>query len=236
MKLLSLEHVSYRYKDTSNHVLEDVNIDFAPQKIYTIMGKSGAGKTTVLSLLAGLDTVTRGSIVYNGTDLAELNRDTYRAESIGVVFQGYNLLAGATALDNVILAMNISKSPVRDKKAYALELLEKVGINRETAHRKVTKLSGGEAQRVGIARALSHNPDVIIADEPTGNLDRDRTENIMRIFEQLAHLDGKCVIIVTHSSEVAAYADELWKLEGGHLVAADSGELCTDNDARNGSR
>lgn len=218
MSVLTLQKVVYRYDGTNKNVLKGINADFEKGKLYVIVGKSGAGKSTVLSLISGLDTATDGVILYNGTDMKSLDRDKYRAQSIGVIFQGYNLLTNATALENIVLSMNISKSKVKDKKAFALDMLAKVGIDEETAKRKVLKLSGGEQQRVGIARALSHDPDIIIADEPTGNLDGDTEENIMKILQDLAHKDGKCVIIVTHSKEVSHYADELWGLNQGNLT------------------
>lgn len=159
-----------------------------------------------------------GSIQYEGADLSRTDRDTYRAQDIGVVFQGYNLLLNATALENILLSMHISKSPEKDKKTFALRLLAEIGIDEDTAKRKVLKLSGGEQQRVGIARALAHDPKVIIADEPTGNLDGDTEKSIMDIFTKLAHEQNKCVIIVTHSRQVSKYADELYGLNGGRLV------------------
>lgn len=218
MSVLTLENVVYKYDGTNKNVLKGINADFDKGNLYVIMGKSGAGKSTVLSLISGLDIATKGAVLYNDTDLKSLDRDLYRAKSVGVIFQGYNLLTNATALENIVLSMNISGSKVKDKQRFALELLAKVGIDEETAKRKVLKLSGGEQQRVGIARALSHDPDIIIADEPTGNLDGDTEENIMGILQELAHVDGKCVIIVTHSKEVSHYADELWGLNQGNLV------------------
>lgn len=218
MNILTLEKVVYQYEGTSKRVLKEINIDFEMGMIYVIVGKSGAGKSTLLSLISGLDTATGGCIYYNGKDMKTLDRDKYRAQNIGVIFQGYNLLTNATALENIILSMNISGSKEKDKQRYALDILQKVGIDEETANRKVLKLSGGEQQRVGIARALSHNPDIIIADEPTGNLDSDTEENIMHILQELAHDANKCVIIVTHSQSVSNYADELWGLNQGNLV------------------
>lgn len=153
----------------------------------------------------------------SGDDLKKIDRDDYRAKSIGVIFQAYNLLTNATAVQNIVLSMNISKSPEKDKKAFAYEILEKVGIDRETADRPVLKLSGGEQQRVGIARALSHHPDLIIADEPTGNLDKDTEVEILKIFTSLAHDEGKCVIIVTHSKKVTSIADEVLGIHAGRL-------------------
>ena len=193
-------------------------MEFDPGKLYVVMGKSGAGKSTLLSLISGLDLCTGGSMRYEGQDMRTLDRDQYRAKSIGVIFQGYNLLTNATALENIVLSMNISGSKEKDKTKFALDLLGKVGIDQETARRKVLKLSGGEQQRVGIARALSHNPAIIIADEPTGNLDGDTEKHIMGILQSLAHDEGKCVIVVTHSKAVSNYGDELWGLNAGNLV------------------
>ena len=220
MSVLTLNHVSYQYEGSNTKVLKDIHADFQRGVLYAIVGKSGAGKSTLLSLISGLDLATQGEILYDETDIEEIDRDDYRAKKIGVIFQGYNLLTNATVLDNIILAMHISGSDIKDKKAFALKLLAKVGINEEQAHRKVLKLSGGEQQRVGIARALSHNPDMIIADEPTGNLDPDTEKNIMEILIRLAHEEDKCVIIVTHSKGVSAYADELYTLAAGNLKKA----------------
>ena len=218
MSVLALENVSYKYEGTTKQVLKNISMHFRPGKVYVIMGKSGAGKSTVLSLISGLDLPTNGDVLFQGKSLKELDRDDYRAKSIGVVFQGYNLLTNATALENIILSMNISKSTEKNKKQFALALLQKVGIDEETANRKVLKLSGGEQQRVGIARALSHDPDILIADEPTGNLDGDTEKSIMEILQELAHEEHKCVIVVTHSKQVSKYADELWGLNQGNLV------------------
>lgn len=217
MSVLTMSDVSYKYEGTNKPVLKNIDIGFEKGRLYVIVGKSGAGKSTVLSLISGLDTATGGSICYNGTDMRAIDRDEYRAKSIGVIFQGYNLLTNATALENIILSMNISGSKERNKKGTALEFLANVGIDEDAAKRKVLKLSGGEQQRVGIARALSHDPDIVIADEPTGNLDSDTEENIMNILREQAHTYGKCVIIVTHSKSVASYADELLGLEQGKL-------------------
>lgn len=218
MSVLVLDKVSYQYTGTTKKVLRDISVSFEAGKLYVVMGKSGAGKSTVLSLISGLDLCTEGAITYRGQNMKTLDRDQYRAKSIGVIFQGYNLLTNATALENVVLSMHISGSKEKDKKEAAYRLLEKVGIDRETANRKILKLSGGEQQRVGIARALSHNPDIVIADEPTGNLDGDTEENIMTILQKLAHEENKCVIVVTHSKQVSKYADELWGLNQGNLV------------------
>lgn len=216
--MLELKNVSYQYENTTKKVLKRVSMKFEPGKLYCIMGKSGAGKSTLLSLISGLDTCTGGEIIYDGKSLKNIDRDEYRARSIGVIFQSYNLIQNATAIDNIVLSMNISKSKEADKKSFAYNLLERVGIDKEKADRKILHLSGGEQQRIGIARALSHNPDLIIADEPTGNLDEDTENTIMTILSNLAYKDNKCVIIVTHSKQVSKYADELWGLNQGNLV------------------
>ena len=229
MNILTMQNVSYKYEGTKKTVLKGINAEFETGKLYVIMGRSGAGKSTLLSLLSGLDTATEGCIQFAGADLSNADRDKYRARDVGVVFQGYNLLLNATALENILLSLHISGSAEKNKKAFALKLLADIGIDEETAKRKVLKLSGGEQQRVGIARALAHDPTVIIADEPTGNLDGDNETSIMSIFSKLAHERNKCVIIVTHSRQVAKYADELYGLNGGRLVlvkqTADSGKL-----------
>lgn len=217
MSVLALKNVSYQYDGAKKNVLKNISMDFQRGKVYTIVGKSGAGKSTLLSLISGLDVATSGEILYSEADLGKIDRDIYRAKSIGVIFQSFNLITNATAIENIILSMNISGSSEKDKKTYAYVLLEKVGIDRETADRKVLKLSGGEQQRVGIARALSHNPDIIIADEPTGNLDSDTESDILKILSSLAHNDGKCVIIVTHSKKVTSIADEVWGMKDGNL-------------------
>ncbi|SHI18865.1 putative ABC transport system ATP-binding protein [Sporobacter termitidis DSM 10068] len=215
MSTLTLQNVSYKYEGSERLVIRDVSMSFEPGKVYTIIGKSGAGKSTLLNLLAGLDVATTGHIVYDGVRLAEINRNHYRARKAGIIFQGFNLLTNATALDNILLSMHISGVKGINKKARALELLEKVGISPEKANRKILKLSGGEQQRIGMARALAHNPELIVADEPTGNLDEDTANRVLGVFASLAHEEGKCVIIVTHSKEVIAIADEIWSVDEG---------------------
>ncbi|MEG1482264.1 ABC transporter ATP-binding protein [Clostridium sp.] len=218
MGILNVKNVSYAYSGANKNVLSDINIDFVKSKIYSIIGKSGAGKTTLLSLISGLDICNKGEILYNGKNLNNIDRDEYRAKSIGVIFQGYNLLNNYTAVENIILSMEISNVEVKDKREYAYNLLNKVGIDKETASRKVLTLSGGEQQRIAIARALSHNPEIIIADEPTGNLDSETEADILDILKNLAHNEGKSVIIVTHSNKVAILADEVWGLKKGDLL------------------
>lgn len=218
MSVLTLNNVAYQYEGTKRMIFQDLSMRFEAGKVYTIVGKSGSGKSTLLSLIAGLDVCTKGDVAYGEKNLRNLNLDRYRARNIGVVFQGFNLIITATALENILLSMHISGMKDKDMKQTAYALLEKVGIDKEKAGRRVLKLSGGEQQRVGIARALSHNSDVIIADEPTGNLDKDTEAAILKILEKLAHEDGKCIIIVTHSKNVTTIADEIWGMDKGGLT------------------
>lgn len=218
MSLLSLKDVSYRYEGAKRDVFDNINMDFEKGKVYGIIGKSGAGKSTLLSLISGLDICKSGEVLYKDNSLKNIDRDLYRAKDIGVIFQGYNLLLNATAKENILLSMNISNSKQEKKDKYIYDLLQDVGIDSDKANRKILNLSGGEQQRIGIARALSHNPDIIIADEPTGNLDNETEEKIMDILVSLAHKHNKCVIIVTHSKKVCSYLDEIWGLKSGKLL------------------
>ena len=209
MALLSLQNISFSYDKTP--VLKDISYDFEKGRMYCIIGKSGAGKTTLLSLLSGLATPTAGDIIYDGKNIAKIDKYTFRSRYIGVVFQSFNLITKYTALENVILSMDVSGAKIKDKKQKALELLDSVGLDEDEANRRVLKLSGGQQQRVAIARALSYDPDIILADEPTGNLDRDTQKEIMDIFRELTN-EGKCVILVSHSPDVAAMCDERYEL------------------------
>ena len=217
MSVLTLNNVTYKYDGTKKNVLKGVSAEFEAGKVYTIVGKSGSGKSTLLSLIAGLDVCGDGTILHGDTDLKKLDRDEYRAKGIGVIFQSFNLITNSTAVENIVLSINISGTKEPNKKTFAYALLEKVGIDRETADRKILKLSGGEQQRIGIARALAPGPDILIADEPTGNLDDSTEEDILKIFTKLAHEDGKCVIIVTHSKKVTSIADTVYGIKDGKM-------------------
>ncbi|MDE7298003.1 MAG: ABC transporter ATP-binding protein [Lachnospiraceae bacterium] len=206
MELLKLNQISYSYEKTGKPVLNNITCAFEAGKLYCVKGASGAGKSTLLSLIAGLDVPTSGEIIYDGTDITKINRDDYRANKMGVIFQSYNLLQNATAAENIMLAVNISGKKMSVAEAYSL--LSQVGIEQKQAGRKVLKLSGGEQQRVAIARAIAGGSPILAADEPTGNLDTDNEASIMEIFGRLAHDMGKCVIVVTHSQKAVAYADE----------------------------
>lgn len=215
MKILKLENVGYRYNDApkDTYVFKDINYEFEQGKIYAIKGKSGSGKTTLLSLITGLEKCTEGKVLYDGKDLKKMNLDKYRNTDIGIVFQSYNLLPSLTAIENIILSMDVSKVKIKNKKQKALELMKSVGLSEEHSKRKILKLSGGEQQRIAIARSLSYNPKIIIADEPTGNLDKDTENDILNIFEHLAKEENKCIIIVTHSQNVCNIADVVYELK-----------------------
>lgn len=214
MGILKLENVAYRYKDAPKdiYVFKDINYEFEEGKMYAIKGKSGSGKTTLLSLITGLEKCTEGQILYGEKNLKKMNLDRYRNTDIGIVFQSYNLLPRLTAIENIMLSMDISKVKVKNKKEKALELMKGVGLSEEHAKRKILKLSGGEQQRIAIARSLAYNPKIIIADEPTGNLDKDTENEILKIFKHLAKDENKCVIVVTHSQNVCDNVDVVYEL------------------------
>ena len=209
MSLLSLQNISFSYGQTP--VLKDVSFDFEKGKMYCIVGKSGAGKTTLLSLLSGLAAPSSGDILYNNKSIKKIDKYTFRSKYIGVVFQSFNLITKYTAEENVVLSMDVAGYKTKSKSQRAMELLKNVGLDESEAQRRVLKLSGGQQQRVAIARALSYDPDIILADEPTGNLDQDTQREIMHIFRQLAD-QGKCVILVSHSPEVAEMCDVKYTL------------------------
>lgn len=214
MSELKLKNVGYRYSDAAKdeYVFKNISYEFERGKIYAIKGKSGSGKTTLLSLLSGLEKPSEGQIIYENNDLSKMNLDKYRSNNIGIIFQTYNLLPHLTAIENVILSMDVSGLKIKNKNIEAIHLLETVGINDKKALRKILRLSGGEQQRVAIARSLSYNPSVILADEPTGNLDKETEEEVLKIFKTLAKKQNKCIIIVTHSDNVASKADFVFDL------------------------
>ena len=209
MAILSLENICFSYGKTP--VLKDVSYNFEKGKMYCIVGKSGAGKTTLLSLLSGLASPSGGNILYDGKDISKTDKYDFRSKYIGVIFQSFNLITKFTAAENVVLSMDIAGVKTKNKKQKAVELLKTVGLDEDEANRRVLMLSGGQQQRVAIARALSYDPEIILADEPTGNLDAETQDEIMAIFKDLA-AQGKCVILVSHSAEVAAMCDERYEL------------------------
>lgn len=211
--ILALDHVTYAYTKGGKKVINDLSRGFRSGSLTAITGPSGAGKTTMLSLLSGLTCPTEGRVLYDGKNLATLDRYRYRSHDIGVIFQSFNLLPALTVSENIILSMEASgRKFERAKRDIIAELLHKVRLPLEYANERILHLSGGEQQRVAIARALSYAPQVVLADEPTGNLDMATQDDIMGIFRSLAHEEGKCVIIVTHSPAVAQQSDDRFEL------------------------
>ena len=208
MALLRIEHINYYY-DMQKTILKDVTREFAHGKMYAIIGHSGSGKTTLLSLLGGLDVPKRGRIFFEGRDINEIGLYKYRRDCISFIFQNYNLIEYMTPAENVSLT----------SKEAPLPYLEQVGLTSSEAKRNVLKLSGGEQQRVAIARALASPSKVILADEPTGNLDESTAKEIIQLLIDNAKKYNKCVIVVSHSKEVADAADEVLMLKDGNLMS-----------------
>lgn len=206
--ILEVKHVDYAYKSQKEKkILNDACVSFETNKFYAIVGASGAGKTTILSLLAGLDTPTSGQILYNGEDIQKKGLYYHRKQHVSLVFQNYNLIDYLTTEENVRLG---GKQNVE-------ELLMKVNIQKEDWKRNVLHLSGGQQQRVAIARALASDAKVLLADEPTGNLDEETADEIMELLKQTAHELGKCVIVVTHSKRLANASDEVIQIANGAI-------------------
>ena len=207
MKVLKLDNVGYNYSDSKEKVFNEINAEFSTGKFYAIIGKSGAGKSTLLSLLAGLDTPTSGRIMFEGENIMNKGYNYHRKKHIALVFQNYNLIDYLSPIENVRLV----------DKAADKEVLLKLGLDEQQINRNVMKLSGGQQQRVAIARALVSEAPIILADEPTGNLDEHTTEEIIEILKRSAHENKKCVIVVTHSKAVAAAADQVLGLKNKKL-------------------
>lgn len=186
--------------------------------MYSILGQSGSGKTTFLSLISALDAPKEGTVLLEDKDIKEIGYDYFRRNKISIIFQSYNLVPYLTAAENVLVPMSITDNELpANHQEVAYNLLDYIGITKEKANRLVNQLSGGEQQRVAIARALATNVDIILADEPTGNLDEEMEQEIVDIFKELAHTHNKCVIMVTHSNEIAQQADERLYLRKGVL-------------------
>lgn len=215
---LTVENVSYKYQNTLKPAVDNLNCTFEAGKLYVIMGASGSGKSTFLSMLAGLDHPSQGEIRFGEDKLQDLDLDRYRRESISMIFQSFQLLPLLTAVENVCYPMELNGINPKETKQRAKELLSSVGITDDKIKRFPSKLSGGEQQRVAIARSLASGAKIILADEPTGNLDVENTENIMEIFSKLAHENDYCIIVVTHDIEVSNTADVIYKMTDGKLL------------------
>ncbi|MCQ2570938.1 MAG: ABC transporter ATP-binding protein [Candidatus Saccharibacteria bacterium] len=212
--VLKVENLSYAYSNPSGvqKVLKDINAEFESGKMYAIVGESGSGKTTFLSLLSALDKLQDGDIKFNNKSLRKIGGTEFRLKYVNIVFQAYNLIKYMTARENVQVAIDFDKRKVDPDK-----YLKQVGLTEEEGRRLIGKLSGGQQQRVAIARAIASNSPIIVADEPTGNLDEDTEEKIIDIFKDLAKKQNKIVIIVTHSKRVASHADKILHLRRGKL-------------------
>ena len=206
MFTLELKNVSYAY-EKGQAVLQNISGSLETGKMYAILGPSGSGKTTLLSLLGGLDVPTQGSVLFDGGDITAKGLEHHRKNHISLIFQSYNLIDYMTPLENVRLTAKLDAAPI----------LERLGLTKDEAQRNVLKLSGGQQQRVAIARALASDAPIILADEPTGNLDADTAEEITAILKESAHGFGKCVVFVTHSAVVANQADVVLEIKRGHL-------------------
>ena len=221
MSLLKLENISYGYVDGGmrREILKDLSYEFEAGKFYTILGPSGSGKTTLLSIIAGLDVADKGNVYYQGEEITKMGLEKYRRNKMGIVFQQFNLINYLTGLENLEIAMTETENELpKDQKRIAYALLERLGIVKSKADRMVTKLSGGEQQRVAIARAMATNVDLIFADEPTGNLDTETEQEIIKIFRNLTEEYGKTVIVVTHADSVSKLSDKRVFLQDGKLI------------------
>lgn len=218
MNIIEVKDVYHKYQDgnRTKTVLKNINISFEKGKMYAIVGSSGSGKTTLISLISGLDTVQEGAIEYQGTSIKKIGYTKYRSQYVNIIFQSFNLIKYMSARQNVITAMDIKKVSYKNKRQKAGELLKSLGFDDLMLDQDVLKLSGGEQQRVAIARALVHDSDIILADEPTGNLDKDTRKEILDIFKELTK-QGKCVILVTHSESIAKQADIIYKISNGKI-------------------
>ncbi len=206
MSILEFYDLKYTY-DGKRNILKGISGEMEQGKLYAILGPSGCGKTTLLSLLGGLDSPANGRILFAGKDIAETGLADHRRNHVSFIFQSYNLIDYLTPVENVALTSRLPPLPV----------LERLGLTKEEAKRNVLKLSGGQQQRVAIARALASEAPVILADEPTGNLDEDTARDITEILKESAHQMGKCMVVVTHSNELAKQADVVFRLKRGVL-------------------
>ena len=230
-KLLELENVSYSYQDgkEKNKILDHASYSFEKGKIYAVVGASGSGKTTTLSLSSGLDKPDEGKVLFKGKDIQEIGLNKYRREDISIVFQSYNLIYYMNALENVMSALEIAGIKRKDKKEYCLSILEQLGLSKEECKRDVRQLSGGQQQRVAIARAIINDPVVVIADEPTGNLDPESSKEIMNLLEEISHR-GTTIVMVTHDRQmVNTYKHRTITIESGYVSHDTMGGGYNDN-------
>jgi putative ABC transport system ATP-binding protein len=218
--ILVLDKAVYEYRNKYQTVkaVDEVSYAFTKCRFYAVVGKSGSGKTTLLSLLAGLDVPNDGNVSYMGKSTKEMDRDRYRREDVAVIYQDFNLFPLLTVAENVMYPLQLKGMNEKEAWNVATVKLCAVGLDAKFNKRFPSMLSGGEQQRVAIARALASGASVILADEPTGNLDTENGRNIIGILKDLAHNSGYCVIVVTHDLGIKADADEVLKMRDGRLV------------------
>ncbi len=221
MSILSVKEVTYIYKSKYQSVeaVSNVSCSFDTGKVYAIVGHSGSGKSTLLSLLAGLDLPTKGEIYVYDKPMSSMDRDRYRRETASVVYQSFNLFPLLTALENVTYPMELRGVPVKEAKEKAKALIASVGLEERIAYQLPLMMSGGQQQRVAIARALANNSKILLADEPTGNLDSANGKIIIDLLEKLAHEKDYAVIIITHDMGIADRADIVYTMKDGKLKA-----------------
>ena len=217
MAKITLKDVNYRYKNGDRNALKGVSCEFESGKLTTIVGPSGSGKTTLLSIMAGLDVPISGDVLIDEDHLSELDLDQYRRERISMIFQAFHLFPLLTALENVCYPLEMNGIFHKEAEARAKQLLESVQISKDKYKRYPANLSGGEQQRVAIARALSTETQVLLADEPTGNLDVDNGKAVIDILHKLAHEKEYCVVVVTHNLEIAKASDRVFQMSDGRL-------------------
>ena len=217
MAELTLHRVSYRYPRAARDALQGVECRFRAGEVAAVVGPSGSGKTTLLSIMAGLDRPSGGEVLVDGKKLSEMDLDAYRRQYVSVIFQAFHLFPLLTVLENVCFPLELLGAGEKDARERARRNLELVGIAEEKHRRYPSQLSGGEQQRVAIARALSSGAGILLADEPTGNLDGENSRNIVDILTRLAHEGGYCVVIVTHDPAIAEAADAVYTVADGEL-------------------
>lgn len=220
MGLLETKDVSYVYQSRYQRVtaLKHVSCSFDEGHFYAVVGHSGSGKTTLLSMLAGLGTPTEGSVLFRGEDLKKIGAERHRRENVSVIYQAFHLFPTLTVLENVMYPMQIAGKPAKTAAQTARELLEQVGIVPEQFRKFPVMLSGGEQQRVAVARALSTDAPVILADEPTGNLDTENGAAVVGLLDRLVREKNRCVIVITHDLQIADRADVLYRMVDGTLT------------------
>lgn len=218
--MIELRNVCYTYQTQYQKVeaLKGISHTFDPGLVHAIVGKSGSGKTTLLSLMAGLDLPTRGEVLCGGVSTARIKLEAYRREQVAVIYQNFRLFPLLTAAENVMYPMELRGIKAREARERAARLIARVGLPETILDRYPAMISGGEQQRVAIARALGMDTRILLADEPTGNLDTANGENIFAILQSLAHEEGYCVVVVTHNLELAAQADQVLELRDGLVV------------------